>query len=206
MTAKQSLFFETETHLLSDTAPSDYLQRVSKTPEFSEYPFSMLLALKETGQSPKYHPEGSVWNHTMMVIDAAAGQRVNSKDERVFMWSALLHDIGKPKTTKRRNGKITSYDHEKVGAGMAIDFLGQLIRDREFINKVSAMVRWHMQLLFVANGLPYANITLMKQQADIHEIALLGLCDRMGRLGAELEQEKENVALFLWKCGSQTQV
>lgn len=29
----------------------------------------MLRKLKSTVQSPKYHPEGNVWNHTLLVID-----------------------------------------------------------------------------------------------------------------------------------------
>ncbi len=38
------------------------------------------------------------------------------------MWGALLHDLGKAPTTKIRKGKITSYDHDKVGAELVRNF------------------------------------------------------------------------------------
>ncbi len=37
----------------------------------------------------------------------------------------------------------------------------------------------------------------MKKQTDLEELALLGLCDRMGRTGADLSEEQKNINLFL---------
>jgi len=116
MITKTEVFKDIEKHLLYDEKPSLYLNRISETEIFKEYPFKWLNDLKNTMQSPKHHPEGSAWNHTMLVVDEAARERHKSKNVRVFMWAALLHDIGKPGTTKVRNGRITSYDHDKLGA------------------------------------------------------------------------------------------
>jgi hypothetical protein len=57
-----------------------------------------------------------------------------------------------------------------------------------------------MQILFVDKNLPFADIKTMKRQTDIWEIALLGLCDRLGRLGANRILEEENIKMFLKKC------
>ena len=57
-----------------------------------------------------------------------------------------------------------------------------------------------MQILFVINDLPFAAIKELKQNSDIKEIALLGLCDRLGRTGANQLTEKDNVQLFIKKC------
>ena len=65
------------------------------------------------------------------------------------MWGALLHDIGKLTTTKIRNGKITSYNHDIDGEGLAIEFLNKISDDYDFNKKVSKFVRWHMQPLFL---------------------------------------------------------
>lgn len=205
MNSGQELFRETDSHLLQDEAPSRFLTAASETPLFREQPFSQLYRLKSTGQSPLHHPEGSVWNHTMLITDHAARRKSQSKNPRAFLWAALLHDIGKPPTTRVRRGKITSYDHDKVGAKLARDFLAEFTADREFLSAVQALVRWHMQILFVVNRLPFADMEAMKREADLHEIALLGLCDRLGRTGADLNRERENVRIFLERCGAPNQ-
>jgi len=187
-------------HLLEDDKPSNYFISIDK-PEFSsEFPFSMLNDLKITLQSPVYHPEGTVWNHIMLVIDEAAQRRGNSSDARAFMWAALLHDIGKKATTRSRKGKITSYNHDKLGSEMARAFLGEFTQDKEMIKKVAALVRWHMQVLFVAKSTSLVDIKSMKEQTSIPDIALLGLCDRLGRLDVDKEKEEKNIKTFLEIC------
>jgi len=71
--------------------------------------------------------------------------------------------------------------------------------DEEFVRKVEALVRWHMQILFVVRDLPFADIKTMNTEADINEVARLGLCDRMGRTGAERVQEEDTIRIFLKK-------
>lgn len=198
----QSIFKEINTHLLEDEKPSIFINEISYEEFFNEHPFNLLLKLKTTKQSPKHHPEGSVWNHTMLVIDTAASVKSKSKDPKVFMWAALLHDIGKTDTTKMRKGRITSYDHDKVGAELSEKFLKEFINDLKFIKQVTLLVRWHMQILFVINNLPFADIEGMKQHTDINEIALLGLCDRLGRLGADRQQEEKNINKFIQKINN----
>ena len=156
----------------------------------------MILELKKIEQSPIYHPEGNVWNHVMLVIDEAAKLRHKSKDKKAFMWAALLHDIGKPPTTKVRKGRITSYDHDKEGEKMAIEFLSYFSEDEEFKIKVSKLVRYHMHILYVLKNLPFKDIEGMKRNVDLEELALLGLSDRLGRLGENREEEKENIERF----------
>ena len=114
--------------------------------------------------------------------------------------AAFFHDIGKPSSTKVRKGKITSYEHEKIGAIMVRDFLSVFTNDKDFIDDVSALVLYHMQMLFVINDLPFANVAEMKQNSDVVEIALLGLCDRIGRKGSVSSEEIKNMELFLQKC------
>lgn len=197
---KTSLFLEINAHLLQDLAPSQYIAGVSESLLFQEPPFILLNALKKTKQSPLHHPEGSAWQHTMMVVDAAANLKDRSKNSSALMWAALLHDIGKPSTTRMRNGKITSYNHDSVGAEMTRAFLIEFSKDFQFVDQVVSLVRWHMQILFVVKDMPFGDMKTMMQQADIEEVALLGLCDRLGRLGANREQEEQNIRLFIKKC------
>lgn len=197
---EQNIFREMDIHLLQDESPSHYFNEISKDMIFDQYPLQFLSRLKQTEQSPIHHPEGSVWNHTMLVIDEAAKRRHKSNQKKVFMWAALLHDIGKPDTTKKRKGKITSYEHDKLGAEMTRNFLMEFTQDKIFIEQVVLLVRWHMQILFVVNDLPFADIKTMKEQVDINEVALLGLCDRLGRVGADQKKEENNIRIFIQKC------
>lgn len=196
----QTLYDEIGHHLICDDKPSEFLNDIYDNSAFSSYPFDMIKKTKKTKQSPVYHPEGNVWNHTMLVVDEAAKVKEKSKNQQVFMWSALLHDIGKPQTTRAKKGKITSYNHDKVGAVLSKEFLSNFSQDEIFINDVSQLVKYHMQILFVIKGLPYADIKGMKQSSDIEEIALLGLCDRLGRANSDTAQEVENIKTFLNIC------
>lgn len=197
---KKLLLYEINNHLLLDEKPSEYFNLLAVTKIFKEYPFNMLLRLRETEQSPQHHPEGNVWNHTMLVVDQAAKQKHKSKNERIFMWAALLHDIGKPDTTRNKKGKITSYDHEKVGSDLSKHFLREFSEDEIFISKVSALIRWHMQILHVVKNLPFADIESMKKESDVKEVALLGYCDRLGRTNVNVVGEKKNIEMFLQRC------
>ncbi len=57
-----------------------------------------------------------------------------------------------------------------------------------------------MQVLYVLNGLPFQDIAGMKRHADIGEVALLGLCDRLGRTGADRAGEEEKLRRFIELC------
>lgn len=183
-------------HLLNDEKPSEYLNGLSQKECFHQFPLLMLLNLKKTEQSAKYHPEGNVWNHTMMVLDEAANHRHLSKNPEVFMWAALLHDIGKPETTKERKGKITSYDHDKAGARLCKEFLRFYTDDEKMIDEAAALVRFHMHMLYVLKKLPYAETKKLLQEVDIEEIALLCLCDRLGRVDVDMESENKQYQEF----------
>lgn len=190
------LFRDIDKHLLDDEKPSVFLKNVYYNDLFREYPFKMLFDLKNVEQSPEHHPEGNVWNHTLLVVDEAAKIKYKSKNQRAFMWAALLHDIGKVSTTKVRKGRITAYDHDKVGAELSKKFLSVFTDDHEFVNEVSQLIRYHMHILFVVNDLPFADIKGMKINTNVEEVALLGLCDRTGRYGYDREKEERNIELF----------
>ena len=193
------VFQTIEFHLLNDVKPSEYLARFFETKESKQFPFALLQKLKHTKQSPIHHPEGSAWNHTMLVVDYAASLRNQSKSPREFMWAALLHDIGKPDTTRVRKGRITSYDHDIVGAKLAEDFLNFFHQDAEFIKRVTNLVRYHMQILFVVKDMPFKDIPGIRQHVDINELALIGFADRMGRTNADEDEVKHIIQEFVHK-------
>ncbi|MBV7274536.1 HDIG domain-containing protein [Clostridium sp. PL3] len=198
------IFKEIDKHLMDDDKPSLYINGLINTEMFLNlYPFTLLRELKETPQSPIYHPEGDVWNHTMLVLDEAAKRKKQSEDSRAFMWAALLHDIGKPSTTRYKKGKITSYDHDKVGKEITVKFLKEFKCESEFIKKVASLVRWHMHTLFIVKDLPFADIESMLSEVNANEIALFSMCDRLGRGNITREKVLEverNMKYFISQC------
>jgi putative nucleotidyltransferase with HDIG domain len=179
--------------------PSAWLREAGAA-DFGVYPFSLLQKLEQTPQSPVHHPEGNVWNHTLLVVDEAAKRRDASGDPRAFMWAALLHDIGKPSTTRLRKGRLTAYDHDRVGAALTREFLSALTDDARFVDAVAQLVNYHMQALYVEKDLPFKDLAGMKKNANVRDVALLCLCDRLGRTGASRQEEEEQIRLFLEQC------
>ena len=62
----------------------------------------LLFALTSCPQGPASHPEGDVWEHTLLVVDQAARLQTSSAHPEALMLAALLHDLGKPATTCRQ--------------------------------------------------------------------------------------------------------
>jgi poly(A) polymerase len=79
-----------------------------------------------------------VYAHVLRVVE-------RSSPRLVCRWSALLHDIAKPRTRTLEDGKVHFFGHEDMGAYMARDILKRLHFDRDFIESVSKIVRLHMR-------------------------------------------------------------
>ena len=86
---------------------------------------------------PKHHHK-DVYEHTMVVLDRVSPTLVSRM-------SALLHDIGKPKTKGIENGKVHFRHHEVVGAKMSKTILKRLKYDNETIKKVALLVENHLR-------------------------------------------------------------
>lgn len=174
--------------LLESKTPSKEIIRLIKEGKLDEQPFDLIKKLSEIDQNRKYHPEGNVLNHVLLVVDEAAKNKNHSKNKEVFMWAALLHDMGKLTTTKLRKGRLTSYNHDVEGEKIAYDILDKLGKDKDFKVKVSKLVRYHMQPLFFDKNLPFFDPSNMLKECDYEEVALLSKCDRLGR--GELNESK----------------
>ncbi len=75
-----------------------------------------------------------VFRHNLETADAAA------PGDLVLRLSALLHDVGKPRTKEGPH----FYRHEQVGADMAVAMLSRLRFSNDVIDTVEPLVRQHM--------------------------------------------------------------
>ena len=95
-------------------------------------------------QPPEFHPEGDVFTHTMMMLDAMAYPELRTA------WSALLHDVGKPDTFSREpGGRIRFFGHESAGADIADAIMERLRFSRDDAAVISAAIRNHMRFASV---------------------------------------------------------
>jgi len=84
-----------------------------------------LLPLAATPQDPEWHPEGDVWTHTLLAVDQATPliDGLDRPRALAVMLATLAHDLGKPGTTQRIDGRIRSLGHEEAGVPLAESLL-----------------------------------------------------------------------------------
>ena len=96
-------------------------------------------------QHPKYHPEGDVWQHTLLMFEKSDVLKDN-----ILAWSILLHDIGKkPALTVGEDNIPHFYSHEIMGADMIPAIAQRLRFSRELAEAVEHAVRYHMRFASV---------------------------------------------------------
>ena len=87
----------------------------------------------------KYH-YADAWGHTMDALD-------NSKRDPIVRLSALLHDVGKPKTLSfGEDGEPHFYGHEHESGEIAEVILKRLKYSNDVIDKVKKIVESHMRI------------------------------------------------------------
>ena len=109
--------------------------------------FPELESMVGVPQDAQWHPEGTVWEHTLMVVDEAAAARSGSGSEEedlIVMFAALCHDLGKPATTVEIEGRVRSPNHEREGIEPTRSFLGRLMAPSALVVAVEVLVQDHL--------------------------------------------------------------
>ncbi|MGX8679765.1 MAG: hypothetical protein ACSW8B_00060 [bacterium] len=114
----------------------EFLKEIGALPPF-------LSDLITCHQRLDFHPEDTVWAHTMLVIDEAARVRFFTTWPEAFMWSALLHDIGKPMVT---TPELHAHWHSEAGA-IVFNSDVTFIRDEKKRYYIETMILYHMTLM-----------------------------------------------------------
>jgi poly(A) polymerase len=86
-----------------------------------------------------------VWGHSLKTVEYVdpSGLTMPAWELRL---AALLHDVGKPATkTVDEDGAIHFYEHDRVGAQIAREWLRSLRYSNETIERITTLVRMHMR-------------------------------------------------------------
>ena len=168
--------------LLKAKHPSIFFETLRAMDKLQAW-FEELHALIGVEQDPIHHPEGDVWTHTMLVLDAAAQMREQATYPAGFMLSALCHDLGKPSTFSRDGDRIHAYGHEIKGVLLAENFIKRLTSEIKLCAYVKNMVELHMRPnMLVANKAgEKAYMKLFDLSVSASDLLLLAKADHMGR-------------------------
>lgn len=104
-----------------------------------------LAAMKGVEQPPEYHPEGDVWKHVRLMMEA-----VDALDDPspTLAWGVLLHDIGKPPTFQAAGAgscRIRFDGHDTKGAEMVDHIAGRLRFPNQDRHRIRALTAHHMR-------------------------------------------------------------
>lgn len=129
--------------------------------------FPELAALIGCRQDPKWHPEGDVWEHTKLCLDAFARRRTGDRNEDVIVGLAVTcHDFGKPATSAYDPvaRRIRSLGHDEAGVKPALSFLKRMTNEERILREVPPLVKCHMQ--------PYALWRAKAKDAAVRRLAV----------------------------------
>lgn len=172
-----------------------------------------IAALQNTLQDPEWHPEGDVYEHAKQTMDSAAGQEYDSLFDRYCMvLAALLHDVGKSITTKKIEGRLRAFGHDVKGVPLAKACLDVLVVNKEVVDKVLKLVRYHMMpfafIKMQAGAAAYKRLAQkLAPQTNLKTLGMLAYCDAEGRKGPTHDAQElftvstqERLAFFIDKA------
>jgi len=114
-----------------------------------------------------YHREG-LWGHTLETLKSleeiisrlsevfpGMSRRISAHlEEKIFgemerkifvKWAAIFHDMGKPKTVTREEGRVRFFGHEDAGTSLAVEIMEKLKFSNRAIKVVERIVKHHMR-------------------------------------------------------------
>jgi tRNA nucleotidyltransferase (CCA-adding enzyme) len=150
--------------------------------------------LRGIKQDTRWHPEGDVYVHTLQALDAMAAinrvsffnKSLDEKKKLMLMWAVLCHDFGKPFTSNEwEPGRISAHGHEAAGVKPAKQLLKRFMRDKELIDGVTQLVKYHMQPgQFVKNGAKspaYKKLAAKIAPVTLEELTMVACADKLAR-------------------------
>jgi len=138
-----------------------------------------LKAIVGVPQSPEYHPEGDVWAHTKLVVDAAVQiakeNNLGEEEKLILVLAALCHDLGKAVATQiQEDGKITSHGHEKESLPLTDKFLKSLNISHKLIANVLLLVDHHM---FIHTATKLSASAVRRLARKLYPVTIKNLAD-----------------------------
>ena len=155
--------------------------------------------LESTPQDPRWHAEGNVAIHTMMVIERVLADR--SGDVTKNFLAALLHDIAKSVTTKVQEidgvERIVAPRHAQVGRSYLAYRMFDWGLDRTLVHDVLALVGHHHDWRrFISSPFEPFALERFRFLVDLEDLGRLEFADVAGRVCDDHEEQLEQISFF----------
>ena len=131
-------------------------------------------ALIGVGQPPRFHPEGDVWEHTLVML-ALLPPTVDPR----LAWGALLHDVGKAVTRTVDEKGVHFYGHVQRGEEIARPLMERLRFSGAEMETVLALIHEHMLFMNVPKMRPsrlkrFLRLPDFPLHLELHRLDCLG--------------------------------
>lgn len=154
--------------------------------------------MEHTPQTPKWHAEGNVLNHTMLVVkemcEILKEREYADNHERFLMvLAALLHDIGKPEAG-RRNGCKPGRDwpdtkgHDFIGCDLAYNFCKSIGMSNEDSELIKWLVANHMLAHNISKSKSKYKIWKLIEEPSFFRLLDLSIADSKGSIHTEKDE------------------
>lgn len=170
--------------------------------------------MRKTPQSPKFHGEGDVYTHTIMVCDALKSlpeyNELDEEQKQILLVAAMLHDVGKIYTTVfEEDGDWHSPHHAPKGSRVARELMfkefgiGGEKSLIEFREAVCLLIRYHSfpphaldQYKGVLKLHKIASNSLLTPKFSLKLLYILSKADVLGRKSDDTKEMLDEVELF----------
>lgn len=158
-------------------------------------------AMADCEQDPIWHPEGDVWTHTRLVCESLAGtpdwRALSRSAQNEAEWAAVLHDVAKPRTLARIDGRLSNPRHSIKGTRMAREILAALDAPFESRERVCGLVRHHgWPPHFDESNDPQRQVIHSSWLAPNDALFALAYADQLGRSSEDRETSMEWIRLW----------
>jgi poly(A) polymerase len=110
-------------------------------------------AMQGVEQPPRFHPEGDVWQHTLMMLEIMSEEK-STRINPVLAWGTLLHDVGKPVSRSEDENGVHFYGHVQLGEKIADETMQRLKFSRAQREAVINLIGQHMNFMNVQKMRP----------------------------------------------------
>lgn len=157
-----------------------------------------VAAMKGVAQPPEFHPEGDVFEHTLLMLELMKKARKRGPE---LALAVLFHDVGKPPTFEIAD-RIRFNNHPVIGAEMTEQLLRRLRFSSETVKTVSDLVSVHLKFMDLKKMRPstlkrFLRVENFGLHLELHRLDCLGSHGKLDnyRLAKtklrELSREKE---------------
>lgn len=163
-----------------------------------------LAKLEECEQDSVWHAEGNVLIHTEMVYNVALLEP--SPEKELLLLAALLHDIGKPFVTRRKEikgvEKVIAPGHERLGRSFVLKQLIDTMPWSDLI-RLANLVGYHQEpkmLVIKDEHLDKYQLHNWRIHGAYELMYHLERADMIGRTGPDKEEQLEYLEFYKSYC------